>query len=180
MEGFLVLLSPQPSTGRAAFAAAGLPLQRHDLYAAAAGAYALWGAAAVARALASLAAMRSTRRAAVAVGTWVGTAGRLGALGAVGVGALPLLVGLNLDLAMQPFRCAPPHLAGSSQSGRSTDTTSMVHRGGQIAQALGPAGGQGQEVYVGPQPDQQAAGRAALRQGALGTLASAEGGPCCC
>ncbi|KAK9827313.1 hypothetical protein WJX81_003637 [Elliptochloris bilobata] len=101
------ILSLPLALGRAAFAAAGLPLQRHDLYAAAAGAYALWGFASVGRALAALAALRNVRRSAAVAGAWAAEAARLGALGALGVGALPLLVGLNLDLAMQPFR-APP------------------------------------------------------------------------
>jgi len=77
------LLAGPLALGRAAFAAAG-------------------------RALAGLAALRNVRRCTAAVGAWAGQAARLAALGALGLGLLPLLVGLNLDLAMQPFRRAPP------------------------------------------------------------------------
>jgi len=102
------LLAGPLALGRAAFAAAGLPLARHDLYAAAAGGYLLWAGLAAGRALAGLAALRNVRRCTAAVGAWAGQAARLAALGALGLGLLPLLVGLNLDLAMQPFRRAPP------------------------------------------------------------------------
>jgi hypothetical protein len=104
------LLAGPLALGRAAFAAAGLPLARHDLYAAAAGGYLLWAGLAAGRALAGLAALRNVRRCTAAVGAWAGQAARLAALGALGLGLLPLLVGLNLDLAMQPFRRAPPRI----------------------------------------------------------------------